>query len=112
MTREQQFAAIEAAKVRVLQWAENRHVPLVHIDVVVPFVATDFSLSVWLFYNTTANVSALGRDGTTAAVETEYRDGLTAAGYDPGWLPQVQFFVDSHENVVQHYEGSYFYRLR
>ncbi|HKW09113.1 MAG TPA: hypothetical protein VJO33_01970 [Gemmatimonadaceae bacterium] len=93
MTREQQFATISAAKAHVLQWAESRHVPLVHVDVVVPFVETDFSLSVWLFYDTDASVSACSLSGTTAAVQAEYRAGLSAAGYDLGLLPQVEFYM-------------------
>ena len=112
MTREKQFACISAAKARVLEWAAEGRVPLVHVDVVVPFVETDFDLDVWLFYDTTLNVTARERDGTTANAIAEYRRALSDAGYDPKWLTRVKFHVDSHENVLQNYEGSYFYFLR
>jgi hypothetical protein len=112
MTRQKQFAAIEVARMHVQQWAATRRVPIVHLDVVVPFVETDFSLAAWLFYDTNANLLAYGLDGTTAAAEAEYRAGLSAGGYDPAWLTHVTFFWDSYEDVALHYEGSYFYRLR
>ena len=110
--RKQQFAHIEAAKAQLQAWAEANDIPLVHVDFVVPFVETDFSLSVWLFYDTDRNVADLDRDGTTSRAQQEFLSILGASGYPAAWLPDVAFSVDSHETVERNHEGSYFYRLR
>jgi hypothetical protein len=110
--RRQQFAHIGAAKTALLGWAQANNIPLVRVEFVVPFVETDFSLSVWLFYDTNANVTRAAADGTTINVEQEFQSILSAAGYRTDWLSRVSFYVDSHENVERNYEGSYIYRLR
>jgi hypothetical protein len=110
--RKQQFAHIEAAGAELRAWASSDGVPLVHVDFAVPFVETDFSLNVWLFYDTDRSVADLDRDGTTARVQQEFLSILGAGGYPAAWLPDVAFEVDSHENVERNYDGSYFYRLR
>jgi hypothetical protein len=110
--RKQQLAHIEAAGAELRAWARSNGVPLVHVDFVVPFVETDFSLSVWLFYDTDRSVADLDHDGTTARVQQEFLSILDAGGYPAAWLPDVAFYVDSHENVERNYDGSYFYRLR
>ncbi|OLE23160.1 MAG: hypothetical protein AUG44_22860 [Actinobacteria bacterium 13_1_20CM_3_71_11] len=110
--RKQQFAHIAAAKTALLGWAQSNDIPLVRVEFVVPFVETDFSLSVWLFYDTNANVTRAAADGTTTNVEQEFQSILSAAGYPTDWLSRVSFYIDSHENVERDYEGSYFYRLR
>jgi hypothetical protein len=110
--RKQQFAYIGAAKTALLGWAQANGVPLVRVEFVVPFVDTDFSLSVWLFYDTNANVTQAAADGTTTDVQQEFQSILSASGYPRDWLSRVSFYIDSHENVERNYEGSYFYRLR
>jgi hypothetical protein len=49
MPRAQQFSIIDAARKRLLEWAEARRIPLVRVEFVVPFVENDFSLGAWLF---------------------------------------------------------------
>ena len=97
--RKQQLAHIETAKAQLRAWAGANGVPLVHVDFAVPFVETDFSLNVWLFYATDRNVADLDRDGTTARVQQEFLSILGAGGYPAAWLLGVTFDVDSHENV-------------
>jgi hypothetical protein len=112
MTREKQFELSAAARDRVLSWAAAEQIPLSHIDFVYPFVATDFGLSVWLFYATDVDRQSSERDGTTARVQREFLATLAGSGYDERWLGEVHFVADSHENAVRNYQGSYFYRLR
>jgi hypothetical protein len=112
LTGSSSLPTIEAAKTPLRAWAGANGVPLVQVDFVVPFVETDFSLGVWLFYDTDRSVADLDRDGTTARVQQEFLSILGAGGYPAAWLPPVTFAVDSHENVERIYEGSYFYRLR
>ena len=77
-----------------------------------PFVQDDFSLTTWLFYDTDASAAAREADGTTATVRREFLATLRELGYPERWAGDIDFCVDSHENVVRSYEGSYFYRLR
>jgi hypothetical protein len=110
--RKRRFAHLAAAEAQILAWARSHDVPLVHVDFVVPFVETDFGVSVWLFYDTNASVARLKRDRGSDLVRATFLELLTADGYPPGWLAGVRFHIDSHENVVRNYKGSYFYRLR
>lgn len=110
--RRKQFAHLAAAKEQLHLWAGSHAVPLAHVDFVVPFVETDFGVSVWLFYDTDVSVARLDRDGGSARMQEEFLSFLSADGYPAQWLSDVAFVVDSHENVEQNYEGSYFYRLR
>jgi hypothetical protein len=112
MTREEQFRIIEAARERLISWAHARGIPLARLEFLVPFVADDFSLSTWLFYDTDASAAALEADGTTATVRREFLAAVRTLGYPERWADEIDFSVDSHENVVRSYEGSYFYRLR
>jgi hypothetical protein len=112
MTREEQFRFVETARERLISWAHAHGIPLVRVEFLVPFVADDFSLSMWLFYDTDASAVALEANGTTATLRREFLAALRALGYPERWLGEIAFDVDSHENVARSYEGSYFYRLR
>ncbi len=110
--RKKYFRHVAAARARLLRWATANGVPLVRVEFVGPFVESDHSLHVWLFYDTDLNVGRLDENGTTAALRREFLSILSADGYPREWLHDVGFSVDSHENVERNYEGSYFYRLR
>lgn len=110
--RQKQFTHIKAARTDLLAWAAGNTLPLAHVDFVVPFVETDFSLLVWLFYATDLDVRQFEGDDTTQQVQTMYLSILDAGGYPAEWLSQVTFRIDSAENVDRNYEGNYSYRLR
>ena len=112
MTREQQFAYIDLARKSFLPWATGRGIPLRRIEFVVPFVETNFGLSVWFFYETDEQLGRSGVERWPDRLTGSFIGLLRTLGYAPDWLTQVVFTFDSHENVVQNYEGSYFYRLR
>ena len=112
MTRDEQFAYIETARASILQWARERGIPLHRIEFVAPFVDTNFGLSSWFFYETDEQLRCAGDMGWPDHLDTHFIEALRVLGYAPEWLSNVRFFYDSHENVVNHYEGSYFYRLR
>ncbi|HEY4328550.1 MAG TPA: hypothetical protein VGN88_02350 [Phycisphaerae bacterium] len=109
--RRQQFAIIESAKARILSWAHQRRIPLHCVHFIVPFVDTDFSLSVWFFYKIDADIPS---EGTKELVEISaaFLEILRSLDYPPEWLTGVNFVFDSHEHVERDYEGNYFYRLR
>ena len=110
--RTTQFAHLAAAETGLRTWADTNGVPLVHLEFVVPFSPTNFGVSVWLFYATDADVQRLDREGLSDGAQKEFLSHLSAAGYPEDWLPEVAFFIDSHENVERNFEGNYFYRLR
>jgi hypothetical protein len=110
--RKKQFAHLAAAKSQVLTWAAGHGVPLVRVEFVVPLVETDFGIHVWLFYDHDADVGRLGHDGGTQLLQDEFVRLLRGDGYPAEWLSGVALTFDSDENVVRHYEGSYFHRLR
>lgn len=112
MTRERQFAFIELARSEILAWAEARSMPLHQVEFVVPFVETDFSLDVWLFYERNAQLADNEENGTSRLLTEKMLDALQGVGYDMNWLSKINFHFDSHENVEKNFEGSYFYRLR
>jgi hypothetical protein len=112
MTRDRQFHVIEDARARILDWSRKREVPLHRVEFVVPFVPSDFSLSVWFFYETNAQLARAQTGGGTKELTSAFMSILRTIGYSDQWLPEVQFGFDSHENVEANYEGSYFYRLR
>jgi hypothetical protein len=110
--RRRQFAHLNDAKQDLLAWAAANDVPLVRVEFVVPFVGGDFGAKVWLFYDTDENVASCAATGTTADVQERLLWILSGNGYPADWLAHISFVVDSHENVVLNFGGSYFYRLR
>jgi hypothetical protein len=110
--RAHQFACIEAARPRLLAFAQAAAIPLARWEVVVPFVGGDYSLSAWLFFERDADLASSEDRGWKPRLEDALRDALREVGYDVAWLPQVEFYYDSHENVVNNWGGSYFGRLR
>ena len=110
--RKKQFAHLAAAKEQLEAWAVSHAVSLERVDFVVPFVETDFSVSVWLFYETDDDVARCDRAGSSARMQEEFLALLNAQGYPAQWLSEVVFVVDSREKVERNYEGSYFNRLR
>lgn len=112
MTREEQYALIETAKESLMRWAGSQRIPVHRIEYVVPFVDTNFGLNAWFFYETDEQLQQAEGKGWSDRLSTALARLLRNLGYAPEWLLKIQFFFDSHENVVRHYEGSYFYRLR
>lgn len=112
ITREDQFKFIEAARAQLMESANASSVPLHRVEFVVPFVETDFSLSAWFFLETDAQLNGRDAKRWTTWLKSEFLKILRAQDYPARWLGEVGFAFDSHENVVENFEGSYFYRLR
>jgi hypothetical protein len=107
-----QYSFINKAKDALLKWAEGENFGIYQIEFVVPFLPSDKDLSVWLFYQSDDMVKRYADAGTTAIVEARFVDIMRDLGYPEDYLSQITFQIDSHENVVANFEGSYFYRLR
>jgi hypothetical protein len=106
------FDYIEKAEQLTFEWTKTENIKLFKIEFIVPFVLTDISLEVWLFFDSNKTVSEYETDGTTELVKQKYLDCLTQLDYPSDYLNQVSFIIDSDENVQKNYQGSYFYRLR
>jgi hypothetical protein len=110
--RSRQFKLIGAARKRLLKWARAESIPLQHVEFVVPFVETDFSLSAWLFYADESSVAAFDGDGTSVRMTQQFQVELAETGYPTDWLSLVKCRFASKEVVDRDYEGSYYYFVR
>ncbi len=107
-----QLDFVDRIKMSILDWTKQNGIKLHMVDYVVPFVFTDKSLSVWLFYDTDKTKSDYEINGTNEIVKNQYLHLLTELNYPTDYLKEVTFIIDSDENVKKNYEGNYFYRLR
>jgi hypothetical protein len=105
--RSRQFQLIEEARKLTLKWTSQENVRLEHIEFVVPFVATDFSLYAWIFYSTRADIRTYADDGTSERVKSRFKAILAELAYPPEWNARVEFSFASKDEVEQNYEGSY-----
>lgn len=107
-----QLQYVDKAIAHMMDWAQASDIHLHKIESIIPFVATDKSLEIWLFFSTDEVKKRYEQDGKTQLVKKTFLQTLQELNYPADYLSQVTFIIDSHENVVENYEGSYFYRLR
>jgi hypothetical protein len=105
--RKRQFDLIALASERTLRWAHLQGIALEHIEPVVPFVETDFSLGAWLFFDTEGRVKQYSSDGTADRTVAQFRTSLAEAGYPPEWLLLIECYFGSREVVDRDYRGLY-----
>jgi hypothetical protein len=110
--RERQFDLIAAASAATLDWARAHAQPLLHIEPVVPFVETDFSLDAWLFLDSEDRIKRARADGTADVLAAQFCAELAKAGYPREWLSKVSCHFGSKEVVDRDFQGSYYYFLR
>lgn len=107
-----QLVFVERLKKLILDWTKQNEIRLHTVHCVVPFVLTDKSLSVWLFYDTDKTKSDYEINGTNDLVKNQFLHLMVELNYPTDHLKEVSFYIDSDENVKKNFEGSYFYRLR
>ena len=107
-----QFDYIKKAEKLLMTWATENNVKLFRVEFVVPFVLTDKSVSVWLFFDTEAIVATYDANGIIQKVKDQYLLFLNELDYPEEYMKEVSFHVDSDEQVKKYYQGNYFYRLR
>ncbi len=110
--RGRQFGMFAQASEGTLRWAERHGIPLEHIEPVVPFVETDWSLDAWLFLDTEDRIRRYQFDGTADEVAAQFLAHLAGVGYPKEWLRLVTCHFGSREIVDRDYEGSYALFLR
>ena len=106
------FDYIEKAEQLTFEWTKVNNIKLFKIEFIVPFVLTDITLQVWLFFDTDKTMSEYETNGTTQLVKQKYLDSLIQLDYPKNYLSEVNFIIDTDENVQKNYNGSYFKRLR
>jgi hypothetical protein len=106
---ELQWDIIEKAKKILMEWSKynNAHIFTVHF---VPMF--DFSLEVYVFYESDNNIAQNQMTGITDKVKQTFLKAITDMGYMKHFGDNITFIFDSNENVVKNYEGNYFLRLR
>ncbi len=107
-----QFQFIEQAENELREWSIDQNIKIHRIEFVVPFVLTDRTLAVWIFFETDRMMEKYKCDGTTEIIQSRFFDIMKDIGYPEDYVTQIVFCIDSHENVVSNFEGSYFNRLR
>lgn len=107
-----QFDYTKLAEEEILVWAKEEGVGLVHVDYVVPFVRSDKSLVVYLFFDVDETLRQYKEDGLDKKVQEKFMEILKALKYPEDYLAEVSFVLDTKECVDKWFEGSYFYRLR
>jgi hypothetical protein len=110
--RERQFALIEVASTRTLEWAKSQGLALVHIYPVVPFVETNFSLDAWLFVDEEQRLRTYQADGSAQCLADRFRLELEVANYPKEWCALVTCSYATKEVVDRDFEGNYYYFLR
>jgi len=106
------FDYIEKAEELTFRWTKANNIKLFKIEFIVPFVLTDISLQVWLFFDTAKTMNEYETNGTMQLVKQKYLDSLIQLDYPKNYLSEVSFIIDTDENVQMNYGGSYFGRLR
>ena len=96
----------------MLAWAKNENIHIFQIEFIIPFVLSDKSLVVYLFFDTNQRMMEYNSNQTTENVKQKFIDILKKLDYPNDYLPQVSFVIDTDENVRENYDGSYFGRLR
>ena len=112
MTRDEQFSFIGAARFEILKWSASEGIDLFRVEFIVPFVETDFGLSVWFFYTKNNFVTENEKNDVSEKLKERFLEILKHIRYSKRHLAEINFVFDSNENVEKNYEGSYFYRLR
>lgn len=106
---ELQWDLIKKAKKLFMLWAENNNINIYDIHFV---PMSDFRLEVYIFYEKNDDINKNQLSGQTEQVKVAFLEELSKLDYKKHFSKEVSFIFDSNENVVENYEGSYFFRLR
>jgi hypothetical protein len=112
MIKERCFTLIDEVNSSILSWAKEKGISIFRIENVATFENWDNGIGVYIFYPNDEYKEKSDSQGFNSQIEKQYLDLLKILGYPFDKFPNVTFYFDSHENVINNYEGSYFYRLR
>ncbi|ABN54157.1 MAG TPA: hypothetical protein DEF39_10870 [Hungateiclostridium thermocellum] len=106
---ELQWDFIKKAKAVLMNWSEanNIHLFAVHF---IPL--SDFSLEVYVFYESDIDITQYQQNGVSDKIKQVFLEALNDLNYMKIFNNNITFTFDSNENVINNYQGSYFFRLR
>jgi hypothetical protein len=105
------WASLKSAEKAFRTWAASQKILIERIAYVATFEDWDSCTGVYVFFPKDSDLQCYKTDGMIAQIEAQYRGTLSDAKYPFERWPVI-FTFDSHQNVVENYEGNYFYRLR
>jgi len=107
--REQQWDMLEKAGISLKKWSKKNNIGIYAVH----FIPTlNFSLEVFIFYKNDIDVTQNQNNGTSERVKQFFLKALQDINYMDCFNNNISFIFDSNENVINNYEGSYFFRLR
>lgn len=106
---DQQWDYLKKVKEDVINWANNHQINL-HTIHFIPM--SDYSLEVYVFYECDIDIIQSENNGVSDKVKQYIIKALNDLNYMDIFNDNLTFIFDSHENVCNNYQGSYFLRLR
>lgn len=107
MNHRPNYSGIEEVKTAVLKRIQAD--ALVHTIHFVPI--GDMKIEVYVFYETEDALKEYEESGVSEALLSLITNELEKICRGPRQGVEIQFELDSHENVIANYEGSYYLRL-
>lgn len=111
MEKEELNTLIENADMHILKWCEENEIEITNIMGVGVFESWNNQYASFIFFPTSNDLENNQNNGNTKKIEKEYLSYLSSNNYPHSIFPVV-FIFDSHQNVEENYNGSYFSRLR
>jgi len=93
-----------------IKWCSTFDIIIFKIHHVITWEEWDNGIGVYIFVKTNSELKKI--ENRKSQIESQYKRFLEANNYPFNKFPNVNFEFDSDENVINHYEGNYFYRLR
>jgi len=112
MNKSTAYSILEAAKEYLYRYSLENHIRLKRIELLLPIGDEILPCFVWLFYEKTSDIDSYGSDGTTRDIIGKFIQSCMDNGFPEEYIHKSSFEIDSEENVMENYSGSYFYRLR
>ena len=106
------WRSLNALRPRVSEWSGTLGFPIHRVDFVATFESWDHGIGVYLFFADDATLARARQSQYSEMAKTKVREILEEEGYPLARFPHISLEIDSHENVVRSFVGSYFYRLR
>lgn len=104
-----QWDIIEKAKENLIEWSKENNARIFTMHFVPMF---DFSLEVYVFYESDNDIIQNQTNGTTERVKQFFLKVISDLDYMKYFGDSITFVFDSNENIAKNFEGNYFLRLR
>ena len=112
MDKNKYWETIKKANDQTMEWLRSMGQSIYCIHNVATFESWDKGVEVYIFFQDEIKKQEAEQAGYYDQIKQFYLSSLMQLDYPFKKFPDVVFIYDSHENVVQNYEGSYFFRLR